>query len=171
MKFPQGIARYFKTVASKKKIPLGQFEPSDEIAAELAHPDFGPIERHYGCEVSADLKRHARDRDLVFTSEFEVASPWVRLPGGCHVGYFSALNAKSVDGFFEGLENYIEIAGGILGGRFIVDPREKNPMVYLHFYDIGRDPEWFRSTGLRLSSFLYSPRYPSDYEEELEIYE
>lgn len=171
MNFPQGIARYLKTVASKTKIPLGQFEPTENIAEELAHPDFGPIERHYGCEVSAHLKRHARNRDLVFTSEFEIASPWVRLPGGCHVLCFSALNTKSVDGFFEGLENYIEIGRGIVGGRYIVDPRQENPMVYHHFWDIGRDPEWFRSTGLRLRSFLFSPRYASDYENSLEIYE
>ena len=171
MNFPHSIGRYLKIIASKKKIPLGQFEPSEEIAEELTHPDFELIERHYSCTMSADLKRHALDRNLVFTSEFEVASPWVRLTGGCHVGCFSALNAKSVDGFFEGLENYIEIASGIVGGRFIVDPRENNPIVYLHFWDIGRDPEWFRSTGLRLRSFLYSPRYPSDYENEFEIYE
>ena len=171
MNVPRSIVRYLKTVTSKKKILLGQFEPTEEIAAELMHPDFAPIEMHYGCKIPADLKRHAMDRDLVFTSEFEIASPWVRLPGGCHVGCFSPLNAKSVDGFFEGLENYIQIADGILGGRFIVDPREENPMVYLHYWDIGRDPEWFRSTGLRLSAFLYGPRYPSNYEDEHEIYE
>ena len=171
MNFPVGIARYLKTVASKKKLPLGHFRPSKAITEKLAHPDFEPIERHYGCTVSAHLKRHAGDKDLVFTSEFEIASPWVRLPRGCHVGYFSALHAKSVDVFFEGLEDYIEIATGILGGRFIVDPRKENPMVYLHYCDIGRDPEWFRSTGLRLRSFLYISRYASHYKDELEIYE
>lgn len=167
MRFPRGIARYLKTVALRKTIQVGQFEPSEKMAEELSRPDFEPIERHFGCEVPADLKRHAADRDLVFTSEFEVASPWVRLPGGCHVGYFSALNARSVELFFEGLENYIEIATGVLGGRFIIDPREEDPIVYLHYYDIGRDPEWFRNTGLRLKAFLYSPRYPSNYREEL----
>jgi hypothetical protein len=171
MNFPQSIGRYLKTVVAKKKISLGQFELSEGIDEELAHPDFEPIERHFGCEVSPILKRHAADRNLVFTTEFEVASPWVRLPGGCHVLCFSALNAKSVDGFFEGLENYIAIARGIIGGEFVVDPRENNPMVYLHFWDVGRDPGRFRYTGLRLRAFLYSPRYPSTYEDELEICE
>lgn len=171
MNFPSGISQYLKTVRSKKKQTLGQFHPLEEIANKMACPDFATIERHYGCKVSSHLKRHYADHNLLFTSDFEVASPWVRLKGGCHVRAFSALNAESVNGFFEGLENYIEIASGIMGGRYIVDARETNPYVYLHFWDIGRDPEWFQNTGLRLKSFLFSPRYVSDYEDQFEIYE
>ena len=167
----RNIARYRKTRASKDRITFGQFQPDAEIAEAMAHPDWEPIETHYDCKVSEHLKRHYSDRDRLFTADFEVASPWVRIDGGCHVGCFSAINDKSVDGFFEGLENYIEIASGILGGRFIVDPREKNPFVYLHYWDIGRDPEWFQNTGLRLKQFLFNPRYSSDREEQFEIYE
>ncbi len=159
----RNIARYWKTQIYGKPLVYGSLDADESIEQDLANPDWGPIENHFSCEVSPHLKKHYSDRNLLSATLFEVNSPWITLPIGVHVRCFSPLNAASVI-FFEGLENYIQIARGVLGGRYIMDPRHVDPMVYLHYWDIGRDPEWFRSTGLTLKQFLFSPRYESEHE-------
>ncbi|SHI61350.1 hypothetical protein SAMN02745181_0500 [Rubritalea squalenifaciens DSM 18772] len=134
-------------------------EDSKEAKALLA-ADWKPVEDHFKKPSSAMLKKLYKDPKKILMTSFEIVSKKIKIPEGLHVAAYEPINKESVD-FFEDLEKYIQIAYDPFGGRYIVDPTKDDPEVYLHYYDVGRDPEWFRSTGLRLSEFIAAKKIVS----------
>lgn len=165
-----GLSSYLKK-RSIKTLPekLKASECADTIE-KLRKPEWKIVEDYYKKKVNSSLKKYY-ETDLIFDQDFEIVSLCSKLPVGCHVSHFTAITGETTDGFFEGLENYIEIASGIMGGRYIIDPTLSNPKVYLHFWDVGRDPSWFQDTGLTLKQFFEAKRIVSDFQEDLEIYD
>ncbi|MEO5915346.1 MAG: hypothetical protein ABIS50_14025 [Luteolibacter sp.] len=125
--------------------------PSDhEYAKELLSPNWEAVESHYGTSVPQIWKDFYLDPKKILQMDFELAVKTSEIPEGIHVQFFTPISELAVDGFFEGLEQYIDFASDGGGGRYVIDIREVDPKVYMHCYDIGR----FRFTGFTLSQFL-----------------
>lgn len=132
-----------------------------EFARELLHPEWQPIEEHFGAAVSAALKEFYADPAKLLQIDFNIASLRNEIPEGLYIETFDKMGAGSVDGFFEGFERFIPFAHGCGGEQYVIDPTEADPEVFLHIYDHGGLPEHFRFTGLRLSGFLRARRVPA----------
>ena len=144
--------------------PALEFLAADSVEAKaLVTPNWKPVEDHFKKPAPKILKALYEDPKMVLMTNFEIVSKKIKIPEGLHVAAFDPIGKESVE-FFQDLEQYIEIAHNLYGGRYIVDPTKNDPMVYLNYYDIGRDPEWFRPTGLLLSEFLAAKKIVSDVE-------
>lgn len=132
-----------------------------EYARELLHPEWPPIEDHFGATAPALLKQFYADPDKLLQIDFNIASLRNEISEGIYIESFDKMGPSSVDGFFEGYERFIPLAHGCGAELYVIDPTETDPEVFLHVYDIGEDPRYFRSTGLKLSGFLQAKRVPA----------
>ena len=135
----------------------GDFIPEqDDYAKKLLSPNWDVVEEYFGKPVPRVLKAFYQNPKKVLRVEFNLANRKIAIPEGIFVSSFDPIGPASVDGFFEGFEQYISFASDGGGGIYVINIAEENPKVYYHIYDIGEDPKHFRYTGLLLSDFLAS---------------
>ncbi len=160
MTFLQWVKNFASLMASPKSA-VRRLDRNHALAQELLHPEWTPIEEHFGAPVPATLKQFYSDPNQLLQLDFTIVSLKSEILGGLYIEFFEKMGLGSVDGFFEGFERFIPLARGCGAELCVIDPTEADPEVFLHIYDIGADPEHFRSTGLRLSGFLRAKRVPA----------
>ena len=154
-------ARTLARALAPSRSAVKTLDREHELAQELLHPDWKPIEDHFGAAVPAILKQFYAEPAKLLQVDFNLVSPHIEIPQGIYIKSFDKMSAGSVEGFFEGLERFIPLAHGCGAELYVIDPTEADPEVFLHVYDLDDDPELFRFTGLRLSPFLQARRVPA----------
>lgn len=150
---PPYLAFEMLSILLPGKFRISSFDPESDHAKALLTPDWRPVEKHFGVEAPVILKRFYQDRGWLLQTDFDLVPMRCAISGGIHVQFFLPIGSSSVNGFFEGFEQYIGFASDGGAGRYVIDIREADPVVHYHLIGFG-GPNRFRSTGLKLSQFL-----------------
>ena len=131
-------------------------EASREFLGRLAKPDLKSLEQHFGCSLPQSLIALYGNQTELMRHDFAVA-PNAQIPEDerYYISDYQPADAKSATDVWPGWELYFAFADDGCGNGYLIDPREKDPRVYLHDHETGKLNKLCDS----LSEFMQWPRF------------
>lgn len=138
----RGRARQNREAAAKRAADGAQY------AEALRHPNYAAFEKRYGCPAPPILRQLYENAESELEGDFELKL--AAFPKPFFVAYFMGIVEENMSLVWPGTEGYFVFASDGSGNRYLVDPREADPTVYLYDHEIQKR----ESLNLSLSQFL-----------------
>lgn len=119
-----------------------------EHAQGLRHPNYAAFEKRYGCPAPAILQQLYENAASDLEGDFELKL--AASPKPLFVAYFLGIAEENMSLVWPGTEGFFVFASDGSGNRYVVDPLETDPIVYLYDHEIQKR----ESLNLSLSQFL-----------------
>jgi hypothetical protein len=126
-----------------------------QYALGLRHPNYAAFEKRYGCAAPPVLRELYENAESDLEGDFEVQV--AAFPKPLFVAYFLGIAEENMSLVWPGTEGFFVFASDGSGNRYLVDPQETDPTVYLYDHEIKKR----ESLKLSLSQFLAVKRNKS----------
>ena len=143
-------------ITRNKKLAADSAIAEELYKQSLRQPDYAAFAAHYGCQPPPPLQQLYENADSNLEGDFELYLP--SFPKPFFIAYFMGIGNENMSIVRPGTEGFFPFANDGCGNRYIVNPREADPIVYLYDHEIHKR----ESLDVTLSKFLAAKRTKAD---------